>query len=89
MTEERLEYMNCLATRLDKIAEEIEVAIKENKKIKKENYNSYLYSLKKEMVLKHNKTFGGCLNDHLTCKMFNLSEQTLRKYKKELLSTVY
>lgn len=40
----------------------------------------------KEIILKHNKTFGGSLNDIETIRQTGISRKTFYKYKKELLS---
>lgn len=40
----------------------------------------------KEIMLKHNKTFGGSLNDLETIKLVGVSKKTFYKYKKELLT---
>lgn len=40
----------------------------------------------KEIILKHNKTFGGSLNDIETIRQAGISRKTFYKYKKELLS---
>ena len=42
----------------------------------------------KEIILKHNKTFGGSLNDIETIRQAGISRKTFYKYKKELLSAV-
>lgn len=42
----------------------------------------------KEIILKHNKTFGGSLNDIETIRQTGISRKTFYKYKKELLSAV-
>ena len=39
----------------------------------------------KEIILKHNKTFGGSLNDEETMKKAGVSHVTFYKYKKELV----
>lgn len=39
----------------------------------------------KEIILKHNKTFGGSLNDAETITQAGISRKTFYKYKKELL----
>lgn len=39
----------------------------------------------KEIILKHNKTFGGSLNDIETIRQAGISRKTFYKYKKELL----
>ena len=39
----------------------------------------------KEIILKHNKTFGGSLNDIETIRQTGISRKTFYKYKKELL----
>ena len=39
----------------------------------------------KEIILKHNKTFGGSLNDAETITQTGISRKTFYKYKKELL----
>lgn len=39
----------------------------------------------KEIILKHNKTFGGSLNDIETIRQAEISRKTFYKYKKELL----
>ena len=36
-----------------------------------------------EIVLKHNKTFGGSLNDAETIKLAGISRKTFYKYKNE------
>ena len=40
----------------------------------------------KEIILKHNKTFGGSLNDAETITQAGISRKTFYKYKKELLT---
>jgi DNA invertase Pin-like site-specific DNA recombinase len=40
----------------------------------------------KEIILKHNKTFGGSLNDLETITQAGITRKTFYKYKKELLS---
>lgn len=40
----------------------------------------------KEIILKHNKTFGGSLNDIETIRQAGISRKTFYKYKKELLA---
>ena len=40
----------------------------------------------KEIILKHNKTFGGSLNDIETIRQTEISRKTFYKYKKELLA---
>ena len=40
----------------------------------------------KEIILKHNKTFGGSLNDIETIRQTGISRKTFYKYKKELLT---
>lgn len=40
----------------------------------------------KEIIQKHNKAFGGSLNDIETIKQTGISKKTFYKYKKELLS---
>ena len=40
----------------------------------------------KEIILKHNKTFGGSLNDLETITQAGITRKTFHKYKKELLS---
>ena len=40
----------------------------------------------KEIILKHNKTFGGSLNDLETITQTGITRKTFYKYKKELLS---
>lgn len=42
----------------------------------------------KEIILKHNKAFGGSLNDIETIRQAGISRKTFYKYKKELLSAV-
>lgn len=40
----------------------------------------------KEIILKHNKAFGGSLNDIETIRQAGITRKTFYKYKKELLS---
>lgn len=40
----------------------------------------------KEIILRHNKTFGGSLNDIETIRQTGISRKTFYKYKKELLA---
>ena len=40
----------------------------------------------KEIILRHNKTFGGSLNDIETIRQTGISRKTFYKYKKELLT---
>ena len=40
----------------------------------------------KEIILKHNKAFGGSLNDLETITQAGITRKTFYKYKKELLS---
>lgn len=42
----------------------------------------------KEIIKKHNKTFGGALNDSETITLSGISRKTFYKYKKELLKIV-
>lgn len=42
----------------------------------------------KEIIRKHNKTFGGALNDSETITLSGISRKTFYKYKKELLKIV-
>lgn len=42
----------------------------------------------KEIILKHNKSFGGSLNDEETIKQCGISRKTFYKYKTELKCTV-
>ena len=41
----------------------------------------------KEIIQKHNKAFGGSLNDAETIRQTGISKKTFYKYKKELLSS--
>ena len=40
----------------------------------------------KEIIMKHNKSFGGSLNDIETIRQAGITRKTFYKYKKELLS---
>lgn len=42
----------------------------------------------KEIIKKHNKTFGGALNDSETITLSGISRKTFYKYKKELLKII-
>ena len=40
----------------------------------------------KELILKYNRDFGGCLNDKETMKLIGISKNSYYKYKRELIS---